>query len=318
MDIIAGNLAGMANIPTTVTPSLLMSTSSSCCIPSPASAPIPPPPIPSTPTSIPSSSTSVISRPLKRHVRPRATTDKEKEERLEERKLANRAAAKQSRNRQKQAMEEALKENERLKQENSNLLTRLTNLEQRMQEMESQQNKRRRINEEGGSSTHQPARQMSTTEPQCPTPFRKQQRPTYSNLPLNLRQTRVIVYALQMLMHSFVLSLNFPTPLLNYFLLSATTLPSSRQHRSVILKRNRLSSLQWMSLLHGYATPNRNDLSGAIGSAMLQRRNRVKSSSITSRRMVGKDWLNLVRRQGRRENGKYIRLIIKRGKRMNQ
>jgi hypothetical protein len=73
-----------------------------------------------------------------------------------------------------------------------------------------------------------------------------------------------------------------------------------------------------MSLLHGYATPNCNDLSGAIRSAMVLRRERVKSSSITSRRVVGKDWLRLVRRQGRRENGKYIRLIIKKGKRINK
>src|SRR5208282_4547376 len=194
MDIIAGNLAGMTDIPTTISPpSLLMSTSSSTYIPSPTSAPIPPPPLPSTTTSNPSSSTSVISRPPKRHVRPRATTDKEKQERLEERKLANRTAAKQSRERQKQAMEEALRENERLKQENSKLLTRLTNLEQRMQEMESQQNKRRRLNEEGGSSTHQPARPMSTTEQQCPTPFL--QHPSYSKTSSNLQQTRILVYA---------------------------------------------------------------------------------------------------------------------------
>src|SRR5208282_2717228 len=156
-------------------------------------------------------------------------------------------------------------------------------------------------NEEEGSSTHQPARPMSTTEPQCPTPFLQQQqsRP-YSTTPSTLQQTRILVYALQILMHSFVLSLNFPTPLLNHFLLSATTFPYSHQHRSVIHKRNRLFFLQWMSLLHGYATPNRNDLSGAIRSAMVLRRDRVKSSSITTRRMVGKDLLRLVRRQGGR------------------
>lgn len=321
MDIIAGNLAGMTDISATISPpSLLMSTASSpsSYSRSPTSAPIPPPPLPSITTSNPSSSTSVISRPPKRHVRPRATTEKEKEERLEERKLANRTAAKQSRERQKQAMEEALRENERLKEENSKLLLRLSNLEQRMQEMESQQNKRRRLNEEGGSSTHQPARPMSTTEPQCPTSFLQQRHPTYSKTRSTLPQTRLIVYALQILMHSFVLSLHFPAPLLNHFLLSATTLPCSHQRHSVIPKRNRLSSLQRMSLLHGYATPNRDDLSGAIRNAMILRRERAKSSSITLGRMVGKDWLRLVRRRGRRENGKYIRLIIKKGKRMNK
>src|SRR5947207_1244562 len=202
LDIIAGNIGGMTDIPATVSPpALLMSTSSSSStyIPSPTSAPIPPPPLPtSTTTSTSSSLSSVISRLPKRLVRPRATTEEEKQARLEERKHANRAAAKQSRERQRQAMEEALKENERLKQENQQPLTRLTNLEERMQEMESQQqNKRRRLNEDGGSSTHQPARPMSTTEPQCPTPFPIQQRPAYSTTPSSVPQTRILVYALQ-------------------------------------------------------------------------------------------------------------------------
>ena len=60
----------------------------------------------------------------------------------------------------------------------------------------------------------------------------------------------------------------------------------------------------------GYATPNRDDLSGAISwnAGMLrgeERRMRL--------RMLGKESLRIVRRDGRRGKGACIRLIVKKG-----
>jgi hypothetical protein len=193
----AATLTAMSDIPATISPpSLLMSSTSppppttttikaanATSFASPSAAPIIPPPPPlSTRSSI--VTPSVISRPTKRHVRPRATTEEEKLVRLEERKLANRTAAKLSRERQKQVMDQALRENERLKQENADLLARLTNLEQRMQAIEQQQEQRLvgvesnadvvpMLVDDEGSLTHQSARQMyplPPTEPQCPIP----------------------------------------------------------------------------------------------------------------------------------------------------
>src|SRR5271154_5580616 len=120
-----GNMDGVSEIPTTVGPQSLLLSNSSHFLHTSNSAPIPAPPVPNTILLAP----SVISRPPKRYVRPRATTESEKRVRLEERKEANRTAAKQSRERQKVAMDEALRENERLTKENTQLLSRLSNLE---------------------------------------------------------------------------------------------------------------------------------------------------------------------------------------------
>ena len=308
-----GDLSEMSDIPTTISPpSLLLSPTSSYPSPSTSSAPIPAPPIPSNTTS----SSSVISRPPKRHVRPRATTDQEKQQRLEERKLANRTAAKQSRERQRQAMEQALRENERLREENSNLLKRLTNLEQRMQEIEAS---RTATTREGITSTHQPARPMkSITEPQCPTiPLVQNSTPsTPIQSHSNLAQTRILVYALQILMHSFVLSMTFP----HLIPLNLLTSQFSHQHK----KMQHLCSHPWMNLFSGYATPSlEQDLSGAIRrSGIVQQRSRVKSIVLGApRRMQREDFLSRVRGSSdgaRRRNANYVRLIIKKGKRMNK
>jgi hypothetical protein len=317
MDIItAGNIDEMSNLPTTISPPSLLLPSASSFNSSPTSAPIPPPPLPSSTSTSPS---SVISRPPKRHVRPRATTEKEKETRLKERKAANRAAAKLSRERQKRAMEEALRENERLKEENSNLLQRLTNLEKRMQEIESSSSMTR----EGNTPTHQPARPMKNKpEPQCPIPSPVNSPMTHSHS--NLAQTRILVYALQILMHSFVLSLNFPIPILSPSL-STTTSHFSHKHRSVQPLHMRIQhSSQWRNPCRpGYATPNLEDLSGAIRrSGFIQQRGRVKSNVRTTTRMASGDFLRRVihRHDGGRQRGKanFIRLIIKKGKRMNK
>ena len=301
--------------PTTISPSSLLISSSSLLpssVPSLSNtSPIPSLPLASSAAAVTSSPSSVISRPPKQHIRPRATTDKEKQDRLEDRKLANRTAAKLSRQRQKQAMEEALRENERLKQENAELVNRLTSLEKRMEEMESQQRQQLL----GESSTHQPARPMSATELQCPIPLLPKSTSIqtripqhYSNIHFYSRstRTRILIYALQMLMHSFVLSMTMPMLFnhSNQFLTTSMTLPISHSARSVTQRRIRISS-QWMRVRHGYATPNRNDLSGAFRNALGLRR-RIKSSVQT-----GKDSLRMVGRHGRRDKGKYFRLIIK-------
>lgn len=322
MDIItAGNIDEMSDLPTTVSPpSLLLSSASSFNLP-PTSAPIPAPPIPSSTSTSPS---SVISRPPKRHVRPRATTEKEKEIRLKERKAANRTAAKLSRQRQKQTMEDALRENEKLKEENSKLLQRLTNLEKRMQEIESSSSSSSSsIKREGNTPTHQPARPMKNKpEPQCPIPSLVNPSMTHSHS--NLAQTRILVYALQILMHSFVLSLNFRIPTPNPFL-STTTSHFSHKHHSVHPPHKRIQhSSQWRNPCHpGYATPNLEDLSGAIRrSGFIQQRGRVKSNVRTTTRVASGDFLRRVihRHGGERQRGKanFIHLIIKKGKRMNK
>src|SRR5271156_5830350 len=113
---------------TTISPTSLQVSSSSTTLIISASIP---------PTPLPSSIPNPTGRPPKRILRPRASNEIEKATRLQERKLANRTAAKQSRERQKQAMQEAQRENDRLKQENEQLLARLANLEQRMEVLES-------------------------------------------------------------------------------------------------------------------------------------------------------------------------------------
>jgi hypothetical protein len=278
------------------------------------SAPIPPPPhIPSTTFSTPSPA-AVISRPPKRYVRPRATTEAEKEQRLKERKVANRTAAKQSRDRQKQAMDQAQLENDHLKKENTDLRTRIATLEQRMQALESQprQTPVPTIKPEEGETsvpTHQSARPMSP-EPQCPTLVP-------SSPHLRLTQTRIVVYALQILMHSFVVSLNFPPHLLPQTTWTRwissfrpCSLQPRRRRQSTTTKTSRTFS-PWMLAQTGYATPNRDDLSGAIRSSAGMLRGGDRRMRL---RMLGKESLRVVRRDGRRGKGACIRLIIKKGR----
>ena len=291
--------SGVNDAPTTVTPtSLLMPLGFQ--LPSGQSTPVT------------ATTHSVISRP-KRHVRPRATTDEEKHTRSEERKIANRNAAKHSRDRQKQAMEEAQHENDRLKQENNDLHTRLNNLEQRMRAMEM------RCLDQGITSTHQPARQM--LEPQCPIP----RSPPATSHTQHLRTPMSIcsmshsagstqhlwaaVYALQILMHSFSLSITYQMPLMQFL-----TLQYSRQRRLRDHKRIP-RSFQWMGL-PGYATPNHVDLRGAIRGPML--RGRMKFVRPQQTRV--KDLQRHVTRERRRGKSACIRLIVKKksGKRMNR
>jgi hypothetical protein len=255
----------------------------------------------------PSPESTVISRPTKRHVRPRAATEAEKQTRAKERKEANREAAKHSRNRQKQAMEDAQHENDRLSQENKALHARLANLEQRMQEMES------RRQEKGNTSTHQPARPM-IVEPQCPnspcTMTSLLPRPTSPCLTSRV-QIWAAMYVLQMWMHSFALSVASRIPLTQVL----TKFQYSRRQRLRDHKRN-LFSRQWMGHI-GYATPNHVDSRGAIKSPML--RERMKTLA-RPRRTWGKDLLRLVRREQKQgKSGRFIRLIVKKaGKRMNK
>src|SRR5579859_4376563 len=176
--------------------------------------------LPVTTTALSTIQTSpATTRPLKRYVRPRAKDEQEKHTRLEERKIANRTAAKASRERQKQAMQAAQQENDRLKAENNALLERLANLEQRVQSMEHNKpdhhpnggNNRGRKRETdmiegrgmtgGVEQTYQPARPMMLDQ-QCPVPSPRSH--------LNLA---TVVYALQMLMHSFALSMVLKTHL---------------------------------------------------------------------------------------------------------
>jgi bZIP Maf transcription factor len=308
-----GNLNVMSDIPTTISPPSLLMSSSSTYVPSQSSDPIHSPPIPYTTTTPAPAPSSVSSRPPKRHVRPRATTDEEKRVRLEQRKLANRTAAKQSRERQKQAIEKAREENERLKQENSQLVARLANLEQRMQAIESTNCMDQILKqEEGIISTHQPARPMKTPEQQCPMiPLsvnspqpRPVHFPPHSTLTL---QARVLVAALQILIHSFTL-LNFRMPL-NQLLM---TLRFSRQLRLHQYNKTLRYSSQWLNPLHGYATPNLEDLSGAIRRSAFIHRGNNKSLALTRHQRMGKDWLRMVRRHERRRGKEnFIRLIIK-------
>ena len=292
-------------------------------------APIPTPSIP-TPSSIPlSPAASIISRPTKRYVRPRAKTDQEKKSRLEERKLANRAAAKQSRERQKKAMEEAQRENEQLKQENQALLARLASLEQRMALLES-----------GGqdiatpspttsppsnttattpatsatgdflSMTHQPARLV--TEPQCPIPMLTTSPSTRQQTSLTSTQATTIAYILQTLMQSLMLSIAFRIPLTS-FSQDQRTFHSRLLYSFQTLQMKTMRRSLWMQSSLGNATPNLFDLRGARRGAVVSRSN-VKSILLRSsgqRRVIGKDVLRLVNKSRLHNNGSCIRLIVK-------
>lgn len=338
-----------SDLPSTVSPHSLLIPPSSSTAPymstSPNSAPIPAPPNISTSRSASvSPAKTVISRPAKRYVRPRATSDEEKEQRLKERKLANRTAAKLSRDKQKHAMEQARLENDRLKSENADLRSRIATLEQRMQALESQHQRQPtppvteteaaaavvgQEETQTSVSTHQSARPMYP-EPQCPTTLVLF--PTFSS-PQRLTQTRLVVYALQILMHSFVLSLTFLPHLLphqtstwtrwisSFHPFSPLSTPPHRQRqrsmtqRWTMTKTSRLSS-RWMLAQTGYATPNRDDLSGAVIRSAGMSRGEERRMRL---RMLGKESLRMVRRDGRRDKGSCIRLIIKKaGHRMNK
>ena len=66
----------------------------------------------------------------------------------------------------------------------------------------------------------------------------------------------------------------------------------------------------------GYATPNRTDLSGAVIRSAGMSRGEERRMRL---RMLGKESLRMVRRDGRRSKGSCIRLIIKKaGQRMNK
>ena len=312
--------------PTTITPASLQFPSQAVQTPSPPILP------PSTSTmDIDAPIPSVQSRPNKRYVRPRATTDEEKHTRAEERRLANRNAAKNSRERQKQALEQAQIENDRLTQENNDLHLRLANLEARMTAEEQ-----RRQKWGNTTTTHQPARQMSlpmkTTEQQCPSPpttptqqttspISVIQRPTsqqispISLLGLSAQQMRVMMFVMRMLMHSFALSVAFRMPWNPHFL---ANLHSSLQTR---LERNK-RQLPFSSTGRrhpGYATPNLSDLSGAPGLRLL-RRDRAKAFVQPARRVMAKELQRRIRKESRGRKGICIRLIVKKksGKRMKK
>jgi len=388
----ASALTATSDIPLTISPpSLLMSTSptpstttatTSGTSFSTSSSAVSVPPLPLVSTRV---TPSVISRPTKRRVRPRATSEQEKQVRLEERKVANRAAAKLSRERQKVAMNEALQENERLKLENEELLARLAKLEQRMHAMEQQQQEQRLAAESNnadvvpmlvdeGSSTHQSARPMSLpTEPQCPipsSPMMTTTSPPLSRLSsmtasmptsrastplsgaatastttthrLTSLQTRTIIYVLQMLMHSFALSIQFRIPLTRFL---SSTLRSQMNNPGRLLPpqypllNTMLLPLcsPWMTRqLPGYATPSPAlsgvDLSGATRATVgrnlreLGAKNMLMASALLRRRRTGgevacyKDLLRRVKRLGNMGHSSSIRLIIKKknGKRMNK
>jgi regulator of replication initiation timing len=395
-------LTAMSDLPVTISPpSLLMATSTSSSATtttrtnttlvfgSPLQALISPP----APLSSRSSSTtpSVISRPPKRHVRPRATTEVEKQVRLEERKLANRTAAKISRERQRHAMDEALRENERLKLENADLLSRLANLEQRMQAMEHANKHQQQqyvdtpesnadvtpmLVDEGTPTTQSARLTTLPTEQQCPIPssptpatprISKLNSATSSittSLPsmpllaattvstcqtttpyrLTSLQTRTIIYLLQMLTHSFALSLHFQIPLTKF--LSTQQTSSNNSLLRLLLPQHPLlnSTLPphtspWMTRRQpGYATPspasNGVDSSGAtmatVGKPLRKTgaKNMLMASTMLRRqgRETGviyyKDWLRRVKRSTGSTRGHVssIRLIIKKksGKRMNK
>ncbi len=231
----------------------------------------PPQPGPSTSSTVSPASVGV-SRPLKRYIRPRAKDEEEKQSRLQERKIANRSAAKASRERQKQALEAAQLENDRLKEINSSLLDRLASLEQRVGSMEERRTKERKRNEEmlqerkakeenvatgGMEQTCQPAR-PTMLDQQCPVPSLRSH--------LNLR---TVVYALQILMHSFALSMVLKMQLEREGI-------RMRNLEAAANRRQRMNGTNiyspWM-VFPGDATPNSLNSSGALRNAISRRRN---------------------------------------------
>jgi len=312
--IVPGANVPGANVPGTICPPLLHSTqtiASNTSPPLPTSTALPPVDI---------SPAATTFRPLmKRYVRPRAKDEQEKHSRLQERKIANRTAAKASRERQKQAMELAQQENDRLKAENNALLERLATLEQRVQTMEESTtqhtrgdrprkgdtNARQTMQERGEieatggwEQTYQPARPMMLDQ-QCPV-----RRPPF---PLNLG---IVVYALQILMHSFALSMVMKTHLERRRGMCMTT-------RGLRTGSNSHSS-PWIRF-PGDATLNSLNLSGARGNEVSRRMNgkSVLNPLVVHRIHTAKEFLRRVRRDNnntiRRRKGErtHIRLIVK-------
>ena len=300
------------NIPGTICPPLLHSThtpqqtiSSNTNPPLPTSTALSPVDI---------SPAATPSRPLmKRYVRPRAKDEEEKHSRLQERKIANRTAAKASRERQKQAMELAQQENDRLKAENNALLDRLATLEQRVQTMEESTTQHTRgdtdarqmmqekgeIEATGGwEQTYQPARPMMLDQ-QCPV-----RRPPF---PLNLG---IVVYALRILMHSFALSMVMKTHLERRRGMGMTTRGLRTGSNSHSFPRIRFP---------GDATLNSLNLSGARRNEGSRRMNgkSVLNPLVVHRIHTAKEFLRRVRRDDnntiRRRKGErtHIRLIVK-------
>jgi len=300
---------------TTISPTSLQVSSSSTTLIISASIP---------PTPLPSSIPNPTGRPPKRILRPRASNEIEKATRLQERKLANRTAAKQSRERQKQAMQEAQRENDRLKQENEQLLARLANLEQRMEVLEST-HPTDTVNLGGESGavvegpTHLPARLM--TEQQCPTP--RLSNTTSQIQPLNptirsrrAQDMRIAVFILRILMHSFVLSMNLiHCPLL---MDSYLHLQQRRQVPMTLISNPCLRKLPLFTLRKrpflGSATPDLRDSSGANRNGFVRRRFKEMVTSVRMGRSR-KELLRRVqrvRRDVKRSKGECIRVIIKR------
>ena len=318
------------DVPTMICPPLLHSTTIT-----PANAALPV--APTTRPTIQTSSATVV-RPLKRYVRPRAKDEQEKHSRAEERKLANRTAAKASRERQKQAMETAQQENDRLKAENEALLERLATLEQRVQTME--RNKPKYVNNNKGGrgstegvvtqgractggpgmseQTYQPARPMMLDQ-QCPVPLAR------SHLNFNMA---TVVYALQMLMHSFALSMVLKTRLEGRAARRGPSLVRGRSGRPAaegrVMKGMNIRSFPWILRLPGDATPNSlTNLSGAVRGEV-SRRMDVKALVHPTVVRTPKDFLRRAQNTRRRKGGNKacIRIIVKKkssssGKRMN-
>lgn len=291
------------DVPSTISPPLLYSTN----IPQTVAA------LPFATTTQPSVQTSPGTvRSLKRYVRPRAKDEAEQHSRAEERKIANRTAAKASRERQKQAMEAAQQENDLLKAENNALLERLASLEQRVQTME--QNKPKNTNSGKGEGvaegrvvtqgrgmeeqTYQPARPIMLDQ-QCPVPLL----PSHLNL-------ATVVYALQMLMHSFALSMVLKAHLERRGMGGRMRGLSVRRPAVVRgMKANTYSP--WILRFPGDATPNSLNLSGALSNEASRRMNVKSSINPTVVRQTSKDFLHRVRRDRRRGGKACIRLIVK-------
>lgn len=303
-------------VPGTICPPLLLASN----VPQAVTA-IGQPPLPGPSTSSTVSPASVgESRPLKRYIRPRAKDEEEKQSRLQERKIANRSAAKASRQRQKQALEAAQLENDRLKEINSSLLDRLASLEQRVVSMEERRTEEKKRNEEmlkeregkgenvatgRMEQTYQPARPIMLDQ-QCPVPSLRSH--------LNLG---TVVYALQILMHSFALSMVLKMQLERGGI-RVRNLEAAASRRLGMNGTNMFSP--WM-VFPGDATPNSLNLSGALRNEISRRRN-VKSHIHTPvrRGQITKEILRRVRTNTRKKRSGCIQLVIKRkgsGKRMN-
>jgi len=222
-------------------------------------------------------------------------------------------------------MQEAQRENDRLKQENEQLLARLADLEQRMQVLESTHpNDTSSLDAENGvvveeGPTHLPARLM--TEQQCPTPRHNNTTCHIQRLNMTMRsrraqEMRMAVFLLRILMPSFVLSMNLiHCPLL---MESYLHLQQKRQ-----LPTNSISNpclrivppfiLRKRPFL-GSATPDLRDSRGASRNRFVRRGVKEMVASVR----MGRSRKELLRRVQRvrkdvkRSKGECIRVIIKR------